>query len=47
MWFSKEGDKTRVDFIQTVKNTGKVCLSGGVAIFKSESASTLPAKSKI
>lgn len=36
MWISKEGDKTRVDFTQTVKNTGKMCLSGGVALFKPE-----------
>lgn len=47
MWISKEGDKTRVDFTQTVKNTGKVCISGGVALFKSESESQLSAKSKL
>jgi peroxisomal enoyl-CoA hydratase 2 len=45
MWVSddtKSGGK-RVDFVQKVKNTGKVCLGGGVAIIKKAGA----AKSKL
>lgn len=41
MWISQENGKTRVDFIQTIKETGKVCLSGGVAIFKNDGKSKL------
>ena len=41
MWVSKEGDKIRVDFIESVKETGKVCLGGGVALLRDEGASKL------
>ncbi|KAL8286193.1 hypothetical protein RQP46_004681 [Phenoliferia psychrophenolica] len=35
MWLSPAGDGlTRVDFIQKVKATGKMCLGGGVAVIK-------------
>lgn len=41
MWVSTDS-KTggqRVDFIQKIKGSGKVCLGGGVALIKKEGAS--------
>jgi len=42
MWVSKDAKTggTRVDFQQQIKG-GKVCLSGGVALFKNEKESKL------
>lgn len=35
MWLSPAANgATRVDFIQKVKQTGKMCLGGGVAVIK-------------
>ncbi|GAA6060181.1 hypothetical protein JCM10212_005182 [Sporobolomyces blumeae] len=38
MWISKDSktNKTRVDFVQKIKGSGKVCLGGGVALFKTK-----------
>ncbi|KAM0749219.1 hypothetical protein T439DRAFT_303087 [Meredithblackwellia eburnea MCA 4105] len=37
MWVSEAGPgEKKVEFIQTIKNTGKVCLGGGVAIVKNK-----------
>ncbi|SGY73919.1 BQ5605_C005g03327 [Microbotryum silenes-dioicae] len=38
MWFSSEGENTRVDFIQKIVQTGKTCLGGGVALFKGKAS---------
>jgi hypothetical protein len=32
MWVSEEKGNTRVDFIQKIVASGKVCLGGGVAL---------------
>ncbi|KAH8917427.1 peroxisomal dehydratase [Atractiella rhizophila] len=36
IWKEEKGDKVEVDFIQRVKETGKVCLGGGVALLVKE-----------
>ena len=38
MWISKEKGMNRVDFVQLVKETGKMCLGGGVALFRDDEA---------
>lgn len=37
MWISDEAGGKRVDFVQKIKATGKVCLGGGVALIKPKS----------
>ncbi|SCV69191.1 BQ2448_2211 [Microbotryum intermedium] len=38
MWFSSEGENTRVDFIQKIVQSGKTCLGGGVALVKGKAS---------
>lgn len=40
MWFTEEKGGKRVDFVQKIKATGKVCLGGGVAFIKSQSGAS-------
>lgn len=40
MWLSQEKGLTRVDFIQKIVATGKVCLGGGVALIGPKSGAT-------
>lgn len=43
MWVSKDPKTggTRVDFVQKIKGSGKICLGGGVALFKNDKGSKL------
>ena len=41
MWVSKENGSVRVDFVEFVKESGKMCLGGGVALLRNEGASKL------
>lgn len=43
MWLSDESGGKRVDFVQKIKNTGKVCLGGGVALILAAGPTTRPA----
>lgn len=36
MWFTDSSEGRRVDFTQTIKASGKMCLGGGVALLKSK-----------
>jgi len=38
MWVSTDSKtgQTRVDFVQKIKQSGKICLGGGVALFENE-----------
>lgn len=38
MWFTEEPAGRRVDFVQRIKGSGKVCLGGGVAFIKKKGA---------